>query len=212
MSLLGISGDEQLGPSGIGARITERSLRQRNKLIDYSMDTDIDGTVILNSKRRSILRTSKNASTVTESRNPTGVVNWKAIEKIYLQKSLGRVKNTNLETIFEDNADEGIDENSTVKKNVATAFGSRKLQRRLTFNTTKAMKDKRKRRALTAFGRKKRFKKVSMKNFLDHWNALTAVYCKKDTDVTANKECIKNDEMITVAPADLDPSDADVLI
>lgn len=184
MSMLGISENqsgEQNDRMAIGVRIGEqRSLRQRDKKINYAMDNDGDNDNIRGVKRRSISRPIKHtpSTTVQHSNEIT-----KSIEKFYMKKTLGRLKNTDLETIYED----VIDDTATVIddkkiKNSATAFGLRKLKRRLTFNTTKALKDKRKKRALSILGGGKRFKKVSMQYFLDHLNALNDLHNKEDTN------------------------------
>lgn len=193
MSMLGISdtqSTEQNGTKAIGARINERSLRQRDKSINYALDTD--DSALRNVKRRSISRPTKYTPSDQQS---NGTNDMRSIEKIYMKKSLGRLKNTDLETIFEDVTDDGTDGGSNkIKKHSATAFGLRKLKRRLTFGTTKAVKDKRKKRALSILGRRKKGKKVSMQFFLDHLNALNGVHDNDKDDTIATEDTATNAE------------------
>lgn len=201
MSMLGISDShstQQNGTKAIGARINERSLRQRDKSINYALDPD--DSALRSVKRRSISRPSKYTPSAQQS---NGTSDLRSIEKIYMRKSLGRLKNTDLETIFEDVTDDAAEGDSNkINKHSATAFGLRKLKRRLTFSTTKALKDKRKKRALSILGRCKKGKKVSMQFFLDHLNALNGVHDNdndKDETIsvenaTANVEASNHDQ------------------
>ncbi|XP_055305469.1 protein tantalus [Sitodiplosis mosellana] len=94
--------------------------------------------------------------------------NSKAIEKLYLNKSLGRIKYTQLETIYEHEDESDSSANATIdgkkvfgkktKRSVACTDG---------LNTTKTLKEKRKRRIKKIFGVHKKFKSISMKNFLE---------------------------------------------
>lgn len=176
MSMLGITVDHSAEQkSAIGVRINERSLRQRDTSINYTMDND--GHVLRGVKRRSISRPTKHTP---GAQRPNETDDIKSIEKFYMKKSLGRLKNTDLETIFEDVVDDVIDDATGVDgskvKSSATTFGLRKLKRRLTFSTTKALREKRKKRALSILGGGKRFKKVSMQYFVEHLNALNALH------------------------------------
>lgn len=174
MSTLGITENhstEQNVKNSIGVRINERSLRQRDKSINYAMDTD-DG-ILRGVKRRNISRPTKHTPS---AQRPSEINDIKSIERFYMKKSLGRLKNTDLETIFEDVVDDATHADVSKVKNSATTFGLRKLKRRLTFSTTKALKEKRKKRALSILGVGKRFKKVSMQFFVDHLNALNALH------------------------------------
>lgn len=176
MSMLGISENH----SAIGVRISEkqRSLRQRDKNINYAIDND--GDTLRGVKRRSISRPIKHTPSTAQHSNENEIT--KSIKKFYMKKTLGRLKNTDLETIYEDTATAVVGNKKI--ENFATAFGLRKLKRRLTFNTTttKALKNKRKKRALSILGGGKRFKKVSMQYFLDHLNALNDLHEKEDTN------------------------------
>lgn len=180
MSELGISKEstnsERNGSNAIGARIAKRSLRQRTKSIDYSLDKDDDTLRGVN--RRSIARPRKNTSSAQQSSDESD--DWKSAAKFYMKKPLGRLKNTNLETIYEDFIDDTADVGSTKMKKSATAFGLRKLKRRLTFTITKKLKEQRKKRVFEFFGRIKR-KRISEKNFIEHWNALN-----NDDEAAAN--------------------------
>lgn len=178
MSMLGISENhstKQNVGNSIGVRINERSLRHRDKSINYAIDND--DAALHGVKRRSISRPTKHTPS---AQRPNGTDNIKSIEKFYMKKSLGRLKNTDLETIFENVIDDAADAEVSTVKNSATTFGLRKLKRRLTFNTTKALKEKRKKRALSILGGNKRFKKISMQYFVDHLNALNALQSTED--------------------------------
>lgn len=195
MSMLGITANHSTEQkNAIGVRITERCLRQRDKSINYSTDNDDD--VLRGVKRRSISRPSKHTPSAQRANE---IHDIKSIEKFYMKKSLGRLKNTDLETIFEDVVDEVIDDATGVDvskvTNSATTFGLRKLKRRLTFSTTKALRDKRKKRALSILGGGKRFKKVSMEYFVDHLNALNALHSTENNvpaDVASAEDGLAN--------------------
>lgn len=178
MSMMGISGEQSMGNRAIGARISERSLRQRDPSVNYSLESD--GDVLRGVRRRSISRPTKRTPSTTET------MDLRSIEKIYMKKTLGRMKNTDLETIFESVSDDEADIDGKPMKNSPTAFGLRKLKRRLTFSATgptKALKEKRKKRAHSILGGRKRFKKVSMQFFIDHLNALNAIQSGEKEDV-----------------------------
>lgn len=165
--------DNQHGSTAIGARIGKRSLRQRVHSINYALDKDDDNLRGVN--RRSISRPQKLTSTV-----PTETDDLKLIQKFYVKKPLGRLKCTELETIYEDFSDEMKNGRGNKLKNSATGFGLRKLKRRLTFTTTKAVKERRKKRANLILGSVRRFKRISQQFFFDRLNALNAE--SKDDD------------------------------
>lgn len=102
-------------------------------------------------------------------------LNSKAIEKLYTNKTLGRFKQTQLETIFEQEEETDANEIQTVDN----VFGKRKVKRSVScsdgFNTTKTLKRKRKRRIQKIFGAHKKFKAISMKKFLERLQASDTV-------------------------------------
>lgn len=92
----------------------------------------------------------------------------KAVEKLYINRGSGRVKITNLETIFEHESEGQASED--VVANDPIIFGGRKLKRSATLpdgKPTKQLKERRIKRVRSVFGNKKRFKKISMKCFLE---------------------------------------------
>ncbi|XP_031628297.1 protein tantalus [Contarinia nasturtii] len=95
-------------------------------------------------------------------------MNSKAIEKLYLNKSLGRLKHTQLETIFELEEETDANENAIDESKV---FGKRKIKRSLSYTDdrkpSKTLKQKRKRRIQKMFGVHKKLKPISMKKFLE---------------------------------------------
>lgn len=99
-------------------------------------------------------------------------MNSKAIEKLYLNKTLGRLKHTQLETIFEhdDETNANASENYTLEP--TKVFGKRKIKRSMScsdgFNTSKSLKQKRKNRIRKIFGVHKKIKSISMKKFMEH--------------------------------------------
>lgn len=104
-------------------------------------------------------------------------LNSKAIEKLYLNKSLGRLKHTQLETIFEHEDETDANENFIVEQ--SKVFGKRKIKRSMScgdgFNQTKTLKQKRKKRIQRIFGVHKKIKSISMKKFLEHLQASDSV-------------------------------------
>lgn len=98
-------------------------------------------------------------------------MNSKAIEKLYLNKKLGRFKQTQLETIFEHENEIDANENQTADN----VFGKRKIKRSVTctdgFTATKSLKQKRQRRIQKIFGVHKKLKPISMKKFFEHLQA-----------------------------------------
>lgn len=131
---------ETMASSGIGARIMRR-LRQ-NSQNEPKAKTEL--------KKRNISSSSKQ------------------IEKLYLNKTLGRLKATQLETIFEDEHETDASENVII--DAKKVFG-KKTKRSVScsdgFNLSKTLKEKRKRRIKKIFGVHKKFKRISMKNFLE---------------------------------------------
>lgn len=101
----------------------------------------------------------------------------KAIEKLYLNKSLGRVKHTQLETIFEHEDETDASENFTIEE--SKVFGKRKIKRAMSctdgFNASKTLKQKRKKRILRFLPVHKKLKSISMKKFLEHLQASDTV-------------------------------------
>lgn len=108
----------------------------------------------------------KSSTDLTKKKN----MNSKAIEKLYTNKSLGRLKHTQLETIFEHDDETNSNENYTLEP--AKVFGKRKIKRSMScsdgFNTSKTLKQKRKNRIRKIFGVHKKIKSISMKKFMEH--------------------------------------------
>lgn len=127
--------------NGIGARIMRR-LRQNSSTGTPKLKTE--------AKRKSL--------------NPKS----KAIEKLYLNKSLGRVRCTQLETIFEHEDETDANENFTIdEKKVFGKKNKRSVLCHDGLNQSKTLKEKRKRRIKKIFGVHKKIKRISMKNFLE---------------------------------------------
>lgn len=104
-------------------------------------------------------------------------LNTKAIEKLYMNKTLGRFKQTQLETIFEHEDETDVTENAMVED--TKVFGKRKIKRSVScsdgINQTKTLKKKRVRRIQNFFGVHKKLKRISMKSFLDRLQASDTV-------------------------------------
>lgn len=111
---------------------------------------------------------SEKSSDLTKKKN----MNSKAIEKLYLNKTLGRLKHTQLETIFEHDDETNPDANENYTLEPAKVFGKRKIKRSMScsdgFNTSKTLKQKRKNRIRKIFGVHKKIKSISMKKFMEH--------------------------------------------
>lgn len=110
--------------------------------------------------------TEKPNTDLTKKKN----TNSKAIEKLYLNKTLGRLKHTQLETIFEHEDETNANGNYTFEP--TKVFGKRKIKRSMScsdgFNTSKTLKQKRKNRIRKIFGVHKKIKSISMKKFMEH--------------------------------------------
>lgn len=129
------------------------------------------GARLMRQSRRSSMsspngRNEKPSNDLIKKKN----MNSKAIEKLYLNKTLSRLKHTQLETIFEHENEADANENYTLEP--AKVFGKRKIKRSMScsdgFKPTKTMKKKRKNRILKNFGVHKKIKSISMKKFLEH--------------------------------------------
>lgn len=147
----------------------ERSTELRKSEVPQSMSI---GARIMRQLKRNQPRIEK-SDTELKKKN----LNSKAIEKLYLNKSLGRVKHTQLETIFEHEDETDANENCTIEQ--SKVFGKRKVKRSMScgdgWNTTKTLKQKRKKRIQKIFGVHKKIKSISMKKFLEHLNASDSV-------------------------------------
>lgn len=101
------------------------------------------------------------------------LISKKSIEKLYLNKSLGRVKHTQLETIYEHEDETDANENCAIEE--SKVFGKRKIKRAMSctdgFSASKTLKQKRKKRIQRIFGVHKKLKSISMKMFLEHLQA-----------------------------------------
>lgn len=128
---------------------------------------------------RQLRRNSTTSITIQKPKNELKKknMNSKAIEKLYLNKTLGRFKQTQLETIFEHEDEIDTNENSMVED--TKVFGKRKIKRSVScsdgFTTTKTLKQKRKRRIQKIFGVHKKLKPISMKKFLERLQASDTV-------------------------------------
>lgn len=139
---------EKMASTGIGARIMRR-LRP-NTTVAPKEKTEL--------KKKSL--------------NP----NSKAIEKLYLNKSLGRVKYTQLETIFEHEDETDSSENVQIEgKKLFGKKNKRTAALRDGLNASKTLRDKRKQRIKKIFGVHKKFKRMSMKNFLERLQSTDTV-------------------------------------
>lgn len=106
-------------------------------------------------------------------------LNEKEIAKLYTNK-FSSVKVTPLETIFEhkdeyDGNDSGNSSDSGLCLGNDAVFGKRKLKRAVLFSEgmkpTKTLRDKRKKRIQQLLGARKRFKHMSMRSFLERFEA-----------------------------------------
>lgn len=116
----------------------------------------------------SVGHTEKSNNDLIKKKN----INSKAIEKLYLNKTLGRLKHTQLETIFEHDDETNAIANENYTLEPAKVFGKRKIKRSMScsdgFNTSKTLKQKRKNRIRKIFGAHKKVKSISMKKFMEH--------------------------------------------
>lgn len=104
----------------------------------------------------------------TEAKRKNLNPNSKAIEKLYLNKSLGRLRCTQLETIFEHEDETDANENFKIdEKKVFGKKNKRSVSCHDGLNQSKTLKEKRKRRIKKIFGVHKKIKRISMKNFLE---------------------------------------------
>lgn len=142
--------------------------------MDVAVDSgmSIGARIMRQFRRNSVSSTSSSSSSKEKSNTDLKKknMNSKAIEKLYMNKSLGRLKHTQLETIFEHEGETTANENYTLEP--AKVFGKRKIKRSMScsdgFNTSKTLKQKRKNRIRKIFGVHKKIKTISMKKFLEH--------------------------------------------
>lgn len=123
--------------------------------------------------------------TITRRRttSTTGTLSKADIQRIYLNKKLGRMKVTNLETIFEEN-DTNVNNCAVTVGSNAIVFGSRKVKRSLScsdgFSPSRTLKEKRKKRAKSVFGAVKHYKNMSKAAF---FNRMATYDSNNGTDV-----------------------------
>lgn len=158
MSTLGIveGNSEHIAGQRKGTSIGARILRKRSN-ITYSFDDNVDGN---NGNDRK--------SKADKKENKFKIMGKKAIEKLYTTKTMGSLKKTNLETIFEHEKESESNDELDTSDN-SNIFGQRKLKRCANLQIgkpTKVIKEKRIKRARNLFGHR-RFKKLSMKNFIE---------------------------------------------
>lgn len=168
--------DNQLSAM-LNESIGNRILRNRKNTKDYdnnSRDSFLHGV-----KRRSIVRPPKIDTTALGELSP------KSLKKIYLNKTTGRLKRTNLETIFEEDAETAtleldatsLNDAVVVPSNNSKLFGVRKIKRELTFSNgfcTKALKAKRQKRVKLMLGQSKKVKKISMDVFMQYFQTMSS--------------------------------------
>lgn len=122
------------------------------------------GARIMRQLRRSTSNTEKSNNDLKKKN-----LNSKAIEKLYLNKSVGRLKHTQLETIFEHEDESNPSDNFIIDS--SKLFGKRKIKRTVSCtdgaSASKTLKQKRKRRSQKIFGVHKKLKKISMQKFLE---------------------------------------------
>lgn len=110
-------------------------------------------------------------------------INSKTIEKLYTNKSLGRVKHTQLETIFEHADETNGDTNDEI--DTTKVFGKAKVKRAIActdfLKPSKTLKEKRKRRIQKMFGAHKKFKSMTKAKFMEIFNQLNFVDVPKQT-------------------------------
>lgn len=112
----------------------------------------------------------------------------KEITKLYTNNKLSRVKVTALETIFEHEEEYETNDSGNCSSNSSECslslpnksdptqiFGKRKVKRAVLFSEsmkpTKTLREKRKKRVLAMLGNRKRFKHMSMRSFLERFEA-----------------------------------------
>lgn len=148
--------------------IGNRLLRQRPQPTD---DSDKNSS-IRQINRRTIQRPRRISSTLNTTSDEDDINLAKNIKKIYTDQKVGRLKMSNLETIFEESNESETDVDGT--KSSECIFGGRKIQRSLKFpdhfRITKTMKEKRRRRVKRFFGSTRTFKKIAFKHFMKHLN------------------------------------------
>lgn len=155
-------------------------------------NTHMDGGTSIGAR---ILRTrtslGRKAADIESKKAKTNVfkeLTEKEITKLYTVNKLSRVKVTPLETIFENpdeyettdsgncssnSSESGVNLSNTLDP--AQIFGKRKVKRSVLFNEsmkpTKTLREKRKRRVLAMLGNRKRFKHMSMRSFMERFEA-----------------------------------------
>lgn len=166
--------------------------------LDMTAQKELSAPIIMNggsSIGSRILRSrshiERKAADVKSGKTKTAVkqLTEKEITKLYTNQKLSRVKITPLETIFEqseeceandsgncssNSSDSGL--NLPIKSDPAQIiFGKRKVKRAVLFSEsmkpTKTLREKRKKRVLALLGNRKRFKHMSMRSFLERFEA-----------------------------------------
>lgn len=116
------------------------------------------------------------------------------IKRIYLNKKLGRVKVTHLETIFEEAVPKTATatitnimpvatsttmiSNNSINNNISLIFGARKIKRSLSLsedafrNPSKTLKERRKNRIRKLLGKVKRLQRIKVTHFQDRLRAM----------------------------------------
>lgn len=160
--------------------MSELDLSESNPTIEFEKPTEKmtnNGNGIGARIMRRLRNSTDESKPKTEAKRKNLNPNSKAIEKLYLNKSLGRLRCTQLETIFEH--EDETDANENFKIDEKKVFG-RKNKRSVSchdgLNQSKTLKEKRKRRIKKIFGVHKKIKRISMKNFLERLDSNDTVF------------------------------------
>lgn len=183
MSTLDLSGSQPphplnqlfVGDDVADTTITTTTTIDVQPMVVVGSGMSIGQRILRQFRRNSMSSVSSSSSSGIEKPNNDLIkkknMNSKAIEKLYLNKTLGRLKHTQLETIFEHENEADANENYTLEP--TKVFGKRKIKRSMScsdgFNQTKTLKQKRKNLIRKNFGvHHKKIKSISMKKFLEH--------------------------------------------
>lgn len=171
-----------------------KNLQQIMSLLEIDMvaneNSDIDSTSSTSppSRRMSTRRASNcsnnlhrtNRRVISKPKKNTkaGTVNpatENEIRKFYMNQKMSKLKSTLLETIFENEEEDGSNDADVVSSQL-NLIGNRKIKRCLSFSVgshpTKTLVLKRRKRIQTVLGGKPKTKKMSMDTFMKKLNAI----------------------------------------